>query len=122
LADPRAGSVSPIAAAPDGVRVRVKVTPRARGDRVEGLAAEADGGVALKVSVTAAPEDGKANAAVVKLLSAEWGVAKSTISVVLGAVDRRKLLHVAGDPAELTRRLEDWLARTVTPAAGSGRS
>lgn len=103
--------------------MRLKVTPRARRNRVEGLAPAADGGVALEVSVTAAPEDGKANAAVIKLLAAEWGVAKSTIEVVLGAADRRKLLHVAGDPAGLRRRLEDWLARAVKLAAGaSGRT
>lgn len=101
----------PFAAVADGVRLRLKVTPRARRDRVEGLAPEADGGVALKVSVTAAPEDGKANAAVIKLLAAEWGVAKSTIEVVLGAADRRKLLHVAGDSAALGRLLTGWLAR-----------
>ncbi len=101
----------PFTAAAGGVRLRLKVTPRARRDRVEGLAPEADGGVALKVSVTAAPEDGKANAAVIKLLAAEWGVAKSTIEVVLGAADRRKLLHVAGDAAALGRLLTAWLAR-----------
>lgn len=109
-------ATSPFSAVADGVRVRLKVTPRARRDRVEGLAPEADGGVALKVAVTAAPEDGKANAAVIKLLAVEWGVAKSTIEVVLGAADRRKLLHLAGDPAALTRRLEKWLADTNAPS------
>jgi uncharacterized protein (TIGR00251 family) len=93
-----------------GIRVRIKVTPKARRNQVEGLAAEPSGEVTLKVAVTAAPEGGKANAAVVKLLAAEWGVAKSTIEVVLGAADRRKLLHVAGDPATLGPRLAAWLA------------
>lgn len=101
----------PFSAAGDGLRVRVKVTPRARRDRVEGLAPDADGEVALKVAVTAPPEGGRANAAVVRLLAAEWGVPKSTIEVVLGAADRRKLLHVAGDPAALGRRVGLWLER-----------
>ena len=102
---------------PGGVRVRLKVAPRSGRNRVEGLAAEADGAVALKVAVTAAPEDGKANAAVVKLLAAEWGVAKSTMSVVLGAADRRKVLQVAGDPVALSGMLADWLARRARAGA-----
>ena len=114
---------TPFSAVAGGLRVRLKVTPRSARNRVEGLAPEADGGVALKVSVTAAPEDGKANAAVIKLLAAEWDVPKSTIEVVLGAADRRKLVQLAGDPAALRRRLEDWLARHLAgrrPARAGG--
>lgn len=95
------------------MRVRLKVAPRAGRNRVEGLVAEADGGVALKVAVTAAPEDGKANAAVIKLLADELDVAKSTISVVLGATDRRKVVQLSGDSDALTAKLKDWLARRV---------
>ena len=62
-----------------------------------GLLAEPDGNHgrkerALKISVTAAPEGGKANEAVIALLAKEWGVAKSAISVVTGATDRRKVV------------------------------
>jgi uncharacterized protein YggU (UPF0235/DUF167 family) len=127
LADPRPQTGAdhaalPFAAVAGGLRVRVKVTPKAGRNRVDGLAPEADGGVSLKVAVTAAPEDGKANAAVVALLAREWGVAKSTISVVLGAADRRKVLHLAGDPAALGRLLTGWLARQDRPGrGGTGR-
>ena len=69
----------------------------------------------LKVGVTAGPEDGKANEAVVKLLAKAWGVPKSRIAVVSGATDRNKTLHIAGDPAELSRRLADWLRQEMTP-------
>jgi uncharacterized protein YggU (UPF0235/DUF167 family) len=60
--------------------------------------------------VTAVAEDGKANAAVVKLLSRAWGVARSQLSVVVGAADRRKTLHLAGDPAVLLPLLEASIA------------
>ena len=108
---------SPVTVVADGLRIRVKVAPRAAANRIDGLAPEADGGVALKVAVTTAPEDGKANAAVIKLLAREWGVAKSAISVVAGATDRRKLLHVEGPSKMLAERLERWLADRV---AGGG--
>lgn len=89
----------------DGVRVHLRVTPRASRNAITGTAGTADGGRVLKVSVTAVPEDGKANEAVVKLLSKAWRVPKSGIRVVAGATDRNKIVHVAGDPAELLPRL-----------------
>lgn len=97
-----AGPFTPVA---DGVRVALRVTPKASRNAVTGTADTADGGKALKVAVTAVPEDGKANAAVVKLLSKAWGVPRTGITVLAGAADRNKILHVAGDPAELMRRL-----------------
>ena len=95
---------------PSGLRVRLKVTPKAKRNQIGGLLDEPDGGKALKVAVTAAPEDGKANAAVIALLAEEWGVAKSAISVVSGATDRRKLVEIRGPSQELLARLQGWLA------------
>lgn len=90
--------------------MRVRLTPRAAGDRVDGLVLEADGGAALKIAVTAVPEDGKANAALVALLAREWKQPKSAITLVAGASDRRKSLLLAGDPVDRLERLETWLA------------
>lgn len=101
----------PFRATPNGVRVRLRVTPKSRRTEVGGLQDEADGGKALKVAVAAAPEDGKANDAVIALLAREWGVAKSAISVVTGATDRRKLVEIRGASQELLTRLQDWLRR-----------
>ena len=89
--------------------MRLKVTPKAKRNQFGGLLDEPDGGKALKVSVTAAPESGKANDAVVALLAREWGVAKSAISVVAGATDRRKIVEIRGQSAELMQRLQAWL-------------
>jgi uncharacterized protein len=100
----------PWSAAPGGVRVAVRLTPKASRDRVDGPAPEADGGVVLKASVTAVPEDGKANAALIKLLSKEWRVPKSAIDIVQGATDRRKVLFLSGDSDELVGRLDQWMA------------
>jgi hypothetical protein len=64
----------------------------------------------LKVRVTEAPEGGKANAAVVKLLAKAWKLPKGTLRVAAGTKDRRKTLLVAGDPDTLAARLRTWLA------------
>lgn len=94
----------------EGVAVAVRVTPRARRNAVEGTAATADGGTELRIAVTAAPEGGKANAAVIRLLARAWALPKSALSVTRGAADRHKTILVTGDPADLARRLADWLA------------
>ena len=89
----------------------MRLTPRASADRLGGVRTEADGGVALKAAVTAPPENGRANAALVALLAKAWRVPKSTIHVVAGAADRRKTLLVEGDSALLL----DRMTRALTP-------
>ncbi len=96
---------SPFEAVADGLRVALRVTPKASRNAVTGLAATAGGGRVLKVAVTTVPENGKANEAVIKLLSKAWKVPKTSLTVVAGATDRNKILHVAGDPAALLPRL-----------------
>jgi uncharacterized protein (TIGR00251 family) len=107
---------SPFSPVSDGVRARLRVQPRARRNHVGGLAAEADGGAALKVAVTAPPEDGKANAAVVALLAEAWKLPKSSLTVVAGVAARRKTIHLQGDPRRLMQALELWLQETGTSA------
>jgi uncharacterized protein YggU (UPF0235/DUF167 family) len=43
------------------------------------------------------------------LLAKSWKLPKSTLTIAGGAKDRRKLVHVAGDTAALTARLNDWI-------------
>ena len=93
-----------------GVRVAVRLTPRAAADRILGVAHDADGAPALKVAVTAAPERGRANRALVELLAKAWKLPKSSITLVAGAADRRKLVEVTGEPAILMAKLESWHA------------
>ncbi len=88
-----------------GAALRVKVQPRARREGLLGVAAGADG-PRLRLAVTAAPEDGRANAAACALLARALGVAPSAVRVASGAAPREKTLAVAGDPATLAARLE----------------
>jgi uncharacterized protein (TIGR00251 family) len=106
----------PFSAGSDGVRVRIRLTPRASANRIAGLQAEAEGGVALKVMVTAVAEGGKANAALIDLLAREWRLPKRDLTIVAGATDRRKVLRIAGDPARLLPVLEASIAGIARPA------
>lgn len=99
----------------EGLRVHIRLQPRARRERIEGVVAEADGRVALKVAVTAPPEDGKANAALVALLGKSWRLPKSAMEIVGGATDRRKTLLLRGDPASLQATLSSHLASLAQP-------
>jgi len=65
--------------------LHVRVQPKARANAVVGWRGET-----LRVSVTTAPEDGKANRAVITLLADSLGVAASSISLVRGASSRDK--------------------------------
>ncbi len=90
------------------MRARLRVTPKAARNGIDGTRTEADGGMALVVRVTATPEGGKANGAVIKLLAKNWGVPRSSIEITAGATDRRKTVRIAGDCEALLRRLRDW--------------
>lgn len=94
-----------------GVRVAVRVTPKASRDRIDGTADTADGATVLKVAVTAPPEDGKANDAVLRVLSKAWKVPKSSLDVISGATSRSKAVLVrSAHPRDLMAALTDWLS------------
>jgi len=104
-------SRGPVEASSDGARVTIRVTPKAAREGVGGLISNAAGILAIKVAVTVAPEDGKANQAVIKLLAKAWGVPKTSVRVVVGHTSRDKVLSVAGSPVETTRLLTEWIER-----------
>src|SRR5690349_15458460 len=91
----------PATATAHGVRLAVRVVPKAARSRVVG---QSDG--CLKVQVAAPPEDGKANAALVETLAEALGVARRDVALTVGAASRKKLVDVAGDPARLLARVE----------------
>jgi len=109
-APPPADAGQPFALARDGVRVHVRLTPRARSVRIDGLRRDASGRVRLAVAVVEVPEAGRANAALLALLAGEWRLPKSSLQVVLGATDREKTIAIAGDGPALLQRLRDWSA------------
>lgn len=63
-------------------------------------------GDAVKVRVAAAPERGRANAALVDLLAGALGVRRADVEIVTGHGSRAKRVRVRSVSAE---RVEDWL-------------
>ena len=72
-------------AAPGGVRVTLRVTPKASRAGAAGLAVDARGRHYVKLRVNAPAQDGKANAALLKLLAKQWGLARSNLRIIGGA-------------------------------------
>jgi uncharacterized protein (TIGR00251 family) len=91
-------------AVPDGVTVTVKVQPRARRAGLFGVMRTASGS-ALKIAVTEAPEDGKANHAVRVMLADALHRPPSAVRVLTGEARREKVLAIDGDTAALEAAL-----------------
>lgn len=90
------------------MRFQVHVAPKSRKNAVE---VERGGGGAatrrIRVRVTAAPESGKANDAVIEILAEALGLAKRSLRVAGGAASRVKWIEADGlEEAELWARLE----------------
>jgi uncharacterized protein (TIGR00251 family) len=84
----------------------VRLTPNGGRDAFDGVEVAADGLPHLKARVTAVPEKGKANKALIALLSKALKVPKSAISVASGETSRQKILRIYGDPEDLKTRID----------------
>lgn len=86
---------------PDGIAVAVRAQPGARREGVLGVAEAAARlgwpAARLRVAVTAPPEDGRANAAILRLLAAELAVKPAACRLAQGQSSREKLITVEGD-------------------------
>ena len=76
-----------------GQTLEVQVTPKASSNRIKAEIIE-NGSLKLRVYVTAVPEEGKANEAVIKLLAKELGVPKSSLTIIQGQTSRRKVFRL----------------------------
>lgn len=90
---------------PDHVRLSVRLTPNGGRDAIDGLETVSDGECYLKARVSVAPEKGKANKALIALLSKSLGISKSTLSIISGDTARKKILRIEGEPEDLMEKL-----------------
>ena len=77
-----------------GTRLRLRVKPGARKTAIVGVH-----GGALKVAVAAAPEKGKANRAVVRLLAKALNLPSLAVTITSGETSQDKVAEIALRPA-----------------------
>lgn len=91
----------------DGCILPVRAQPGARRAGLQG-----EQGGALKIAVTAPPEDGRANQALVEALRAVLGVKRSQVELLSGPTSRDKRFLIRGlTRAELEERVAAMLAK-----------
>jgi uncharacterized protein YggU (UPF0235/DUF167 family) len=108
------GLTPPWKAEAGGLLLTVRATPKGGRDGIDGADCLADGSAVLKVRVQAAPEDGDANAAVIRVIAKAACVAPSTVSIVRGTSSRIKAFRLSGDPKTLAAAFERALAGVET--------
>ncbi|MND54672.1 hypothetical protein D3C80_457350 [compost metagenome] len=101
--------MSSISVHADHIRLSIKLTPNGGRDAIDGIETDAEGNAFLKARVSAVPEDGKANKALIALLSKKLRVPKSSISFISGETARKKILRIDGDPEDLKVKIESLI-------------
>lgn len=99
MADP------PWRATSEGVVIACRLTPKGGRDAIEGVSRLSDGRAVLLARVRAAPEDGRANAALCALIAKRLALSASSVRLVGRMKSRLKEVAVRGDPAALITRL-----------------
>lgn len=102
----------------DGISVRVRVTPRASRDGVDGIGEAVIGGRSVPVlllRVHAAPSEGAANEAVRRLVAALSDRPLRDVTLASGQTGRVKTLIIAGDPAALEAQLSARSGLSAAP-------
>lgn len=77
----------------------LRLTPKGGRDAIDGVETLSDGKSVLKARVRAAPEDGRANAALIELIAKALRAPKKSVAIRSGETSRVKKLFIAGDPA-----------------------
>ncbi len=98
----------------DHIRLSVRLTPNGGRDTIDGVEQDADGNAHLKARVSAVPEGGKANKALVILLAKKFGLPKSSITFISGETARKKILRIDTDPGRISKSfLESWKSKAT---------
>lgn len=94
------------------MRFAVRVTPRGGRDGVEGWTVDDAGRAALRVRLRAAPADGAANLALLKLLASHFRIRQADLRIVSGQTSRLKLMEV---DAEVAAKVQELLGEPPAP-------
>lgn len=88
------------------LRLSVRLTPNGGRDALEKIEASSEGDMVLKARVSAVPENGKANKALIALLAKSLRIPKTSISLISGDTARKKILRIDADPEDLILKFE----------------
>jgi len=95
----------PIQESAKGISFAVKVHPRARKNAITGVI-----GDALKLSITAAPVEGKANQAVIEFFADLFAIPRSSVTIASGETSRNKVVRISGlSRGSVDKRLSETL-------------
>jgi uncharacterized protein (TIGR00251 family) len=83
--------MSPLERTDDGVRLRLRIQPRASRTEVVGLH-----GNSVRIRLSAPPVDGAANEELIRFLAERLGVPRRAVEITAGHSGRQKTVHVEG--------------------------
>jgi len=102
----------PWSATANGLAIAVRLTPKGGRDAIDGIETLSDGRSVLKVRVRAAPSEGEANAALIRLLAKTLDVPPRALNLAAGATSRIKRVVIEGDGLALAAKLEMLVGKT----------
>ena len=100
----------PFALDKDGVRLAVRLVPRASRNGIDGIVQGADGRPILQLRLSAPPVEGAANKALIAYLAEMLHLRKGGISIRSGETARFKILFIEGDGPAIIAKLKHWVA------------
>ena len=82
----------------NGLTFAIKVSPKAKKNCISDVVTDQNNQPILKIYTTAPPEDGKANKAIINLLSKIWGLRKNQIKIIMKNPLNYNFLKIYSDP------------------------
>ena len=102
---------TPLRKTAKGLFLHIRCTPKSGRDEVCGYVTSSTGAVSLAVKVTAIPDKGKANAAVIETVAKAMRVSKSSFRFAAGETSRDKTLEIISNASTI----EAFLAQFSMP-------
>jgi uncharacterized protein (TIGR00251 family) len=99
-----------------GVHVFLRVTPKSSRQAIIGVVEVENNRHALKICVSAVPENGKANEAALQLLAKAWRLPQSPMRILSGHTHRHKTVLISGDAQALYEHILPFLKTLPQPS------
>ena len=103
-----AGFEAAVSLGKDGIYIAVHAQPGAKHPQLRGVHGEA-----IKLAISQAAQDGKANAALVRAIADGLNVSRESVEIASGLTSRKKRVYVHGDSDMLKSKLADWLEQSA---------